>query len=337
MSLLCLLGCGGLQLTKVDSAHKRPSNVAVFFAVHDSNREPVPGLEARDFRIYEDDRLVSPHESKQTIVSQEVAAEHSTLLLVDMSGSVTESDQVPLIVDAATRFSGKVERHQRVAIYAFDGSEDIHRISGFRRSTAAAGRLEGFRARDPSTNLHGAVVQGLDTLDRQLQRGDTPLRFGTLVVFTDGTDRAHRVKYDEMMSAIDDSGLDIFAIGVGNEIDEGTLADIGRNGYVMVDDRDALSRAFQAIGKRITRYTKSFYLLSYCSPARAGTHRVTIEAMRDGASGELSYQFDAEGFGPHCNPEAPPPFKTRGRQNLPTPPKGTRIELSAEASAGGSP
>ena len=49
---------------------------------------------------------MSVHESQQTIINPEVAAEHYTLLLVDMSGSVTESDQVPLLVTA--------QRHQDI-------------------------------------------------------------------------------------------------------------------------------------------------------------------------------------------------------------------------------
>jgi hypothetical protein len=48
--------------------------------------------------------------------------------------------------------------------------------------------------------------------------------------------------------------------------------------------------------------------LSYCSPARAGLHEVTVEAVRGEAYGRVTYEFDAAGFGPQCNPSAPPPF-----------------------------
>jgi len=64
---ICLLGltaCGsGLQLTRVDAAHATPSNVAMFFTVDTREGTPVPGLTAEDFRIYEDDSLVSVDES----------------------------------------------------------------------------------------------------------------------------------------------------------------------------------------------------------------------------------------------------------------------------------
>lgn len=326
--------CGpSLDLTLVDSAYRRPSNVAVFFTVDTEAGEPVAGLEAEDFRIYEDDSLVSVDESKQTIVNQEVAAEHYTLLLVDMSGSVTESDQVPQIEAAAREFTTSLEQHQKVAVYAFDGSDKIHPITRFRSGGAPTGGISGFRAKDPSTNLNGAVVEGIDVLNAALAKGEAPLRFGTLVVFSDGTDRAARVSARQMRASINDAGFDVFAIGVGNEIDENTLADIGRNGYVKVAESGALAQAFEAISESIIGYTQRFYLLSYCSPARAGSHEVTIEALYGERTGSVSYRFDATGFGPRCDPNKPPPFKVGKRIRRPLRDRGARIELRASATA----
>ncbi|MDQ3032750.1 MAG: VWA domain-containing protein [Myxococcota bacterium] len=330
------VGCGGLRVAMVDSAYQRPSNVAVYFTVDSANGDPVGGLQATDFRIYEDGQLVSPTESQQTIVNPEVAAEHYTLLLVDMSGSVTESDQVPLIQQAATEFTSQLEGNQRVAVYAFDGSEEIFPIAGFTTGGAAGGisRLGSFRTRDPSTNLHGAVVAAIGVLDAELARSQVPLRFGTVVVFTDGSDRAARVTRNDMGRAIDDSPYDVFAIGVGSEIDEGTLGAVGRDGYVLVEDTDAVTAAFQRIGERILAMTRRFYLLSYCSPARAGTHRVTVEAVTPEATGNLSYDFDATGFGPQCRSESPPPFavgNARTTRTRPRAARGSRIQVRATA------
>jgi hypothetical protein len=328
-------GCGGLRMSLIDSAHQRPSNVAVYFTVDAANGDPMPGLTADDFVIYEDGQRVSDAESQQTIVNPEVAAEHYTLVLVDMSGSVSESEQVPLIEAAIQEFSGQLADQQRVAIYAFDGSEDIHRITPFTGSegavSAGAGRISGFSTRDPSTNLHGAVIAAIRELDRVLEQSRTPLRFGTVVVFTDGSDRAARVSRQEMARAIDQSPYDFFAIGVGDEIDEGVLGAVGREGYVLVAERSAINEAFTRVGERIVGMTRRFYLLSYCSPARAGTHRVTVQAVTDRGNGSVSYQFDASGFGPDCDPSQPPPFdpssagatpRRRGRSS-----RGARLEV----------
>jgi hypothetical protein len=326
-----LVGCGGgLRLTLVDAAHRRPSNVAMYFTVDTSTGEPVGGLEASSFRIYEDGALVSADESKQTILNPEVAAEHYTLLLVDMSGSVTASDQVPLIEQAAASFASTIGSAQKIGVYAFDGSEQIHPIAPFTSATggaAAAGRISNFRTRDPSTNLHGALVAAVDTLDAAVAASRAPLVFGTIVVFTDGTDRAARVTLGDAVRRLDDASYDVFAIGVGNEIDEGTLGRIGRAGWVRVEDAQALQQAFEDIGRRIVAATRRYYLLSYCSPARAGTHEVTVEAVHGDLTGRVTYEFDATGFGPECDPHSPPPFAV-GTQRVGA---GRRVQRRADA------
>jgi hypothetical protein len=311
------VGCGGgLKPTLIDSAYRKPSNVAVYFAVDDNDGEPVADLLASDFNIYEDGKLVSRDESRQSIVNPEVAAVHYTLLLVDMSASVTESDQVDDIVKASTEFVARVESHQRVAVYAFDGSSDLYEITPFtesgQRASQGLARLSEFKTQDPSTNLNGAIVQAIDKVTRALEQAKVPLRFGTIVVFTDGTDRAARVPFQQTLDSIEAAEYSMFAIGVGNEIDDTTLSRIGESGYIRVENREELSEAFKEIGDRIVRFTRRYYLLSYCSPARAGKHQVTIEAKAQGKRGELDYDFDADGFGPGCDATKPPPFDTTG-------------------------
>jgi hypothetical protein len=318
-ALLALGGCAhNLQLGRIEAASRKPSNVAVFFSVDDSKGEPVADLLASDFNIYEDDKLVSVDESRQTIVNPEIAATHYTLLLVDMSASVTASDQVQRIVAAANEFISRVEKYQRVAVYAFDGSKQLYEItpfvaSGGTQATQGLAALQTFRTRDPSTNLNGAVTQAIDVLDDALAKSTVPLRFGTLVVFTDGTDRAARVPLQEMVDKVEGSEHAIYAIGVGHEIDDSTLSRIGKSGYIRVEDSGALGNAFNQIGDRIVHYTRRYYLLSYCSPARAGKHKVTIEAKTKNGKGRLDYDFNATGFGPDCDPNRPPPFDTTGR------------------------
>ncbi len=327
------LGCAGLDVNRIHAAHGTPSNVAVFFTVDTNDGEPVPGLEATDFRIYEDGQLVSVDESQQTIINPEVASEHYTLLLVDMSRSVTESDQVPLIQAAAIEFSYSLQASQQVAVYAFDGSEEITPIQPFRANAQGITRLSGFRAEDPSTNLNGAVVAATEILDEALAESETPLRFGTIVVFTDGTDRAHRVTEGDALRAVRRTNYDVFAIGVGNEIDEPSLDRLGSSGYVLIEDSALIADAFAAISEQILGYTKRFYLLSYCSPARAGVHRVTVEAVSGELTGETSYDFDAAGFGPRCDPNSPPPFDTEQVNVQRQRPRRGRLRVTASATA----
>jgi hypothetical protein len=293
----------------VDASVQKPSNVAVYFTVDTRAGEPVPGLAAEHFRIYEDDKLVSPFESKQTILNPEVAAAHYTLLLVDMSASVTKSGSVPAVEAAVARFTERVGQYQQTAIYGFDGRSEIIPIRPFSSAKTAAVSLAGFQCKDPSTNLNGAVVESIKVLEKQLDHSPVPLRFGTLVVFTDGTDQAHRVAGAELKAALDRANLEVFVIGIGAEIDESELKAIGRSGAALSRDPATVGAEFDRIAARIEGYSKRFYLLSYCSPSRAGEHELRVEpVLADGKKGDITYRFNADGFTPECDPNRKPAF-----------------------------
>ena len=199
LALACaclLLGCDGLRLHLVNASVQQQSNVALYFTVDTVEGDPVPGLKADQFNIYEDGRLISTYESHQTILNPEVATVRYTLLLLDMSGSVVGSGQVPLIQDAVNAFILGVGEQEKVAIYAFDGREEIQPIAKFgvnrNQLSSHSEKLLGWTIEDPSTNLNGAIIQAVDTIEEARNASDVPLRFGNIVVFTDGTDRAHR-------------------------------------------------------------------------------------------------------------------------------------------------
>jgi hypothetical protein len=342
-SLPWLFGCASLQLTTIKTAQQRPSNVAIYFKVETEAGDPVAGLTADRFRIYEDGQLVSQYESKQTIANPEVAAVHYTLLLVDMSGSVSESGSVESLVQAVGTFADRIEKQQKVGIYAFDGSPDLYPIVPFtdQMGSAKAGvtQLSTFKPKDPSTNLNGAVVKALDQLDTALGRASQPLKFGTLVIFTDGTDRANRVSEDDMLQHIREKPFDVFAIGLGAEIKQSQLEAMGKSGTAMAADKNAIVKAFDEVGAKVEDRTKSFYLLSYCSPSRAGHHQVRIEAFTKDAkgneerSGSVSSEFDATAFAPGCDPSTPPSFDiTKGDALAPSqPPEKPKPEEKKDA------
>lgn len=340
-----LAACGGgLELQRVNSAEKKPNNVWVFFSVM-KGEEPVGGMSADDFEIFEDDKPVSKFESKQVIQNPEVAAVMYTMLLVDMSGSVTESGEKDKLVDAAKSFADKVGKHQKVGVYAFDGSEKLHSVTPFTESKGSVeGGIEGlksFRAKDPSTNLHGAVVMGVRELKTELDKDKRPLKFGTLVVFTDGRDQAARVSADQMGEELDKDDYkfyEFYAIGVGAEMEEDELKGIGRSGTVMATDHATVQQAFDKVAARVEQHMKRFYLLSYCTPARAGKHAVRIEGHYkegdDESSGDLEYEFEAAGFGPppDCDPQTKPSFDLKGP--IEEGPGGSGPKGDAKASVG---
>ncbi|HVY48319.1 MAG TPA: VWA domain-containing protein [Minicystis sp.] len=340
-----VVGCGGgLDVKRINSAQNKPNNVWVFFTVERGKDDPVGGLTADDFKIYEDGDEVSKFESKQVILNPEVAAVMYTMLLVDMSGSISESGQADNLVEAAKSFSDKVGKTQKVGVYAFDGEEKIHSIVPFTEagSSVASGleSLRKYKAKDPSTNLHGAVVEGLRELKKELDKERKPLKFGTLVVFTDGSDRANRVSRDDMKKELGDDKYKDYqklAIGVGAEIAKAHLEDIGRDGTELASDQAKVKDAFDKTAAKIEQHMKRFYLLSYCTPARRGEHEVKIEAhaKKPDGSGALEYKFTADGFGPppDCNPNTPPTFDLKATEPPPeAPPPGAKAMVKVNAS-----
>lgn len=334
-------GCQSLRLELVDASVQKPSNVALYFTMDTREGEPVPGVTSDQFKIYEDGKLISTYESKQTILNPEVATERYTLLLLDMSGSVVDSGQVPLVQEAVGAFLEGIGEEEKVAVFAFDGREKIQPVADFSSRTERAAnrteRLDSWKTEDPSTNLNGAIVAAVDKIQAAMEKSDVPLRFGNIVVFTDGTDRAHRATSEDAITAVDEAKVGIFVIGLGGEVDQNEMQRLGRDGFVHVTEKEAIVSAFERVALRIKGMAARYYLLSYCSPSRAGVHELEVEAVVGEEKGSLSYQFDAEGFEPDCDPTDKPSFDVPGtgkKKRRPGKKAGGGAKAGAKAKAG---
>ena len=282
-----------------------PSNVRLFFELSRCSGVPLPGMTAERFWIEEDEKPISSFESGQAMAPRAQAFGLSTVLLLDVSGSIVKSGNLPLLVEAAGAFVGRVSGEQRVAIYLFDGREEPQVLVDFtgeqEELTRGVESLTEYEVVDPSTNLNGAVKKGLGVLTERVGSGEAPIRAGFLVVFTDGTDQAGRVTDAAAREAARASDHRVFTIGLGGEIDEDHLRQIGRDGAEFATDASQVAEAFDRIGRLIEERSQSFYVLGYCSPKRAGHHR--LEVGIEGASGSLTHEFTAEGFEAGCEPE----------------------------------
>ena len=228
-------------------------------------------------------------ESKQTILQPEVAAIHYTLLLVDMSGSVVDSGDMPALIQAASSFGDRVGPYQKVAVYTFDGSPHITPVVGFGGNVRAGiNALATRRPRDPSTNLNGAVIEAFGVLLRT--RWSTPrcrCASGRWWSSPTAPTAPTAPAPEDVDRALDGAGFETYVIGVGQEVDRGQLSKIGRSGTFASQNRADVQKGFDEIGARIEASSKRYYLLSYCSPSRAGEHQVEIEAVAHGTSGRL--------------------------------------------------
>ncbi len=301
-----------------------PSKVSVFFKLTDSNGNPVGYLTPDNFNIYEQGlndqchRVISETEAARKISGKEQIFNHTTMLVLDLSGSVLQQNLEPL-KNAAVDFIESImpdtlDDSTKMGIWWFDGEDVLHELVPVTssKSTLNLGILsvDANISNDASTDLYGAVIKSADIASDLLtanQSGDI-IAAVSVVLFTDGRDRANRYLKADAQAAINSSPLDItfFTIGVGSEIDNVELAAFGRNGFVAGADASQLSNIFESVASQVGNEANSYYLFEYCSPIRNGTDNgLIIEASFSASNSETKFgflktTFDATGFSGGC-------------------------------------
>jgi hypothetical protein len=304
--------CSGLQIVQIDSAVAAPANVASLIRVSHCDGAPLSTrLGPENFSLAEDARVLSSYEALREVRPTKRAISELTVIILDLSGSVFRSGLKARMVEGTQRLIDQLGENRRIAIYGFDGRSNLIPYANFTedRDALAAGLERMLEADlvDDSTNLYGAVINGLEILDAAVDsetRNITQVTHGTLVLFTDGTDRAQRVRGYAARMAVQHSPHSTFTIGVGAEIDAPTLSALGKTGHALVDDPEQIIEAFEAIGREVTARSLQDYVVSYCSPARNGAHELTITVKSDEQSGHTKLKFNAESFGAGCDPSA---------------------------------
>jgi hypothetical protein len=301
-----------VHVEPVASSFQKPSNVAAYVAVSDGN-EPVTDLQLESFKIYENGQLLASEDSRQTLLQQELAAYHHTVLLVDMSGEPSADESLARAVGS---FVETVRRAQAVSVFVFDGGPSLRFVADFQRSpeggAADLHALAKMGSSDQSRNLNGALLSGLKELDARLAQARRTVKVGTLVVFTRGPDLAGRVADADADKALDDTQDNVIALSIADQAGR-ALERIGKSGTVQAQSSDSIGPAFEEAALKTRSVYDKYYLIAYCSPARSGTRRLTVEVdYRDATGnekrGSFSQDFDASGFGPGCNPESVPRF-----------------------------
>ena len=210
------------------------------------------------------------NESKLTMLDPKKQVRRYLMILLDMSAPSQDDDGVPVVKDAVVQFIENVGEQEKVAVYAFDGRKELVPILRFEhtgeRRDASIERLVAFEPKDNSRNLNGALVAAAATLKAEMDASRKPLALGTLLVLTEGTDRAHRATISEAAAALKDAGLEAYAVALGAEIKPPLRPWVDNRNFVNATSGKALSDAFVAFAVRIKDSASKFYLLSYCAP-----------------------------------------------------------------------
>ncbi|PHN00733.1 VWA domain-containing protein [Flavilitoribacter nigricans] len=296
-----------------------PSKISIFFKLDDKDGKPVANLTESDFHIFEQGLndacplLASQSEAQRRISEREQIFSYATLLVLDLSGSVVE-DYLQDLKSSAKRFIRTIsderpDSEARIGIWWFDGGTDLHQLEGITSDTSKLiARINGITkdiSTDNSTNLYGAVTQIVPIADAVLttEKQRDVISGASVVLFTDGRDRANRVSRETALQAVSeaDPAINYFTIGLGGEINTEDLRRIGRDGFFPTGNIGQLESTFQAVAQTVNDEANSYYFFEYCSPIRNGANnRLILEAVHNGRRGFLEASFDATGFSGGC-------------------------------------
>jgi hypothetical protein len=313
------LGCatpgnGDLKVKLLDSATDEPANVFVYFSVDAKTGQPIPDLQSSSFKVYEDGKLIPEKKGRRVLVAPRVVEARFTLVLVDMSGPVVDTEYLPEVVSSLIRMSERLGRiHHQFAVSVFDGGDQLAPILGFGGKDAreALDGMRQYRPQNRTSNLNAAVMQGIQELEKQMAAATAPHKFGNLVLYTDRADLAHKVSPQDLNAALDRTPADVYVVAAGPGVKREELSAIARTaGFYSSEPKD-IAKGFTETIRRIEVASAGRYLISYCTPKRKGEHRLEIVVVTEGDSGKLGRRYSAVGFKDGCTPKRIPVFEPK--------------------------
>lgn len=307
-----------LLLSIQDEFTTLPGKVSILFRVSDLLGNPISGLTAEQFAIYEQGRnddcfnSISSSESFARISPNSQVFNNNTVLVLDLSNSVLQSSLDELKA-ASTSFINNVMPSPatdsfKMAIYWFDGEDELHLLNPLSSSaTELTASVEGITtdiSNDPSTDLYGAVIKSTEIAEDLLTENSDVIGAASVVLFTDGTDQASRYSESDALRAVNDADRNIsfFTIGLGAEIDTEVLTEIGKTASVFASNSQELENTFNDISQRVAEQANSFYLFEYCTPKRdgSGESNLVIQLTHNSLQGAVQTKFSANGFTGGC-------------------------------------
>jgi hypothetical protein len=349
-SLASLTGCaGGLRVKQIDAAQERPANVLLFFRVTAGSLAGVSGLQESAFNVKEDDHLIAPGVDR-VIVNPDLRATQTTMVLVDLGGRPS-AEELEALASSTSALFDRIGASRRVGLYALDGAAEPFALATFGASQdtlkAAAAKIPSYKTRDPSLDLNGAYVAALHALKQATPPSAGP-RIANLVLIARGPDRASRIDLRAVEAEVKKTDIDVrrFAIAYGPDTEKAKLDVFADDAVTHVANADALRDAASKIADELDERGRSFYLLSYCTAARGGQHKLKLEVARERSDekghvaidrGSLSYAFKADGFGPGCTPSVPDGWKSDpSRDHTAMITTGAKIDSRANGGPSGS-
>ncbi|HJR81222.1 MAG TPA: VWA domain-containing protein [Anaerolineales bacterium] len=270
-----------IRITQVDNS-KFP-NVTVYVSVTNAAGEPV-GIDAATIEIYENGQLMQPVDIQgggETVGEESIPV--TTMLVMDISGSMDKNDKLAAAKEAAKSYVGQMRPGDQAGLIAYD--TQVYTIQPITSDIAVlTGAIDGLKT-GSDTAMYNALIEAEKALENASGRK-------AIIVLTDGLDNKSQSTAEDVIAGIGESGLTISAIGFG---DVGTVGQAGLNEaalkslaeqaggiYGFANDSEALKGLYQ----QQSRVLHSEHQITFVSPLtlRDGINRSLTVSLAGGAT-----------------------------------------------------
>jgi VWFA-related protein len=276
-----------VRITQVDNS-KFP-NVTVYVSATDANGNPV-GIDPQTIQIHENGQVMEPVDVKGggTVVGGE-AIPVTTMLVIDISGSMDKNDKIGAAKEAAKAYVSGMRSGDQAGLITYD--TQVYTVQPITSDTVAlTSAIDGLKT-GSDTAMYNALIEAEKELDGVSGRK-------AIIVLTDGMDNQSSSTADDVINGIGQSGLSISAIGFGDTtvtgqagLDEAGLQSLTERAggqYAFASDAQTLSALYQQYGESL----QSEYAITYISPStlRDGISRsLTVSLSEAGVTAEGAY------------------------------------------------
>lgn len=287
-----------IRLTEIQTDTVSPAGVRTVFQANDCNGDPIPDLTDQQVTVLLDGQKLQSEGGVGAVLTQQVAFDMYSMLLLDMSDSIVASGNLGQMINSSrTLVSTLITQGHKVAIYQFAGPAYFGEVADFTTDEDVLNAALDTMAASPglgTTDLYGSIVKALEILDSTLPHD--VLGTTTMVMFTDGTDEAMASSQAAAQTAVDNTDSNVFTVGLGGDVNKEELQSFGKDGFQWAENSDKLTEAFAEVTKKIEDIANSYYLIGVCSPRVGDWREMEIEVKRGGERGSLTVYYNAEGF-----------------------------------------
>jgi VWFA-related protein len=262
-----------LRITQVDNS-KFP-NVTVYVSATNAAGEPV-GIDPSTIQIFENGQqmqLVDVQGGGEATGEENIPV--TTMLVVDISGSMDKNDKLAAAKEAAKSYINQMRPGDQAGLMTYD--TQVYMVQPVTSDTAAlTTAIDGLKT-GSDTAMYNALAEAEKALEGVSGRK-------AIIVLTDGLDNKSQSTAEDVINGIGQSGLTISAVGFGDPgtrgqtgLDEAALKFLAENSggiYGYATDAEALKGLYQ----QQSRALQSEYRVTYVSPS----------ALRDGVNRNLT-------------------------------------------------